>query len=201
MSSSKSPVRRFPRTDGEQEPLLAGLEAKYQNQGLRFDTGFYGSVPVQSGGRIGRRYFYFRSRHDCAALTIGYPDRRAMAGRDKRSRLKHRRALRREKYERGSFDHVLAEMLMYKKQESFLSRHPSNEVAYASISGVTGDPYAGTLTTERAVELFEQLLAGLKPVDLRMRSFRNGRKVFQRSSTIPMPEHSVVIVKPSKRRR
>lgn len=198
MPSLKSPTRRIRH---EQEPLIAGLEVKYQRIGLRFDSGFGGSSPVQANGRIGRRYFYFRFRHDHASLTVGHPDLRGMAGRDRRNRYKHRRAVRRGRYERWSFDYRIALMNLNTRRDSVLARHPSNEVAYASISGVTGDPYAGTLTPEEAAVLFERLMADLKPVDPRLRCFRNGRKVFQRSSTIPMPEHRVVIVKPSKRRR
>lgn len=198
MPSSKSSTRRIRH---EQEPLIVELEARHQGIGLRFESGFHGFVPVQANGRIGRRYFYFRFRQDCASLTVGHPDLRGMAGRDRRNRYKHRRAMRRGRYERWSFDYRIALMNLNTRRDSVLARHPSNEVAYASVSGVAGDPYAGTLAPEEAAVLFERLLAGLKPVDPRIRSFRNGRKVFKRSSTVPMAEHGVVIVKPSKRRR
>lgn len=72
------------------------LEAKYAEHGLRFDSGFAGSVPVQASGRIGRRYFYFRFRHDSAPLSIGSPDHGRNAAHAKRDRRRSLRTLRRK---------------------------------------------------------------------------------------------------------
>lgn len=179
-----------------QEELIALLTDRYAARGIRFDTGFVGSVPVQCSGRVGRRYFYFRFRHDSASLTIGSADHRRDASHAKHARRKALRKLR-----RGVSDDWFGFMARNDlKRDTRLERHPSNAVWYATVNDVTGEPYAGDLEPEECAEIFAQLMDRLTPVPP-----SPAAKIFRawnsRSYTPPMDHAPGVIRKASKARR
>jgi hypothetical protein len=190
-----NPLRR--NVPEEQEELIASLTERYPDQSIRFDTGFVGSVPVQCSGRIGRRYFYFRYRHDCASLTNGSADLRRDASRAKHARRKSLRALR-----RGVSDDWFGSFFIHSslRRNTALDRHPSEATWFAVINDVTGEEYAGCLEPEEAAEFFVQLMASLVRVPPRRRE--PSYKALRRgSSTWPMEPHRQVITKASKARR
>lgn len=57
----------------ENETSVEYLEKKYAHRGLKIDGCFWKSCPTQAFGVIDGMIFYFRFRHDYAALEIGYP--------------------------------------------------------------------------------------------------------------------------------
>lgn len=119
-----------------QAGLISELEAKYADRRIRFDTGFVGSVPVQASGRIGRRYFYFRFRHDSASLKVGSPEHKRDSGQDKTRRRKARRAMR-----RGPADGMAAFFARRDLCRGYdpLSTFPSHVLRYAVVNDVTGN--------------------------------------------------------------
>ena len=119
-------------------------------------------MPVQAEGRLGRRWFYFRFRHDCASLTIGSPNTRRTSGRTQRDRIKARRKLRRQ-VPMDSLDRFMATRAAAGGDDR-LARFPEYRTRAAHLADVTGDPYAGALTTEEAAALFRQLIEQLQPV-------------------------------------
>lgn len=182
-----------------QEELIASLTASYADQGIRFDTGFDGSVPVQCSGRIGRRFFYFRFRGDTTSLAIGNRERHQDAGRAKVARRHALRALRRGTTadDFGLGDFFLRRSL---REDNSLARHPSRLVRYAVIHDVTGERYNGSLEPDEAAALFIRLMADLQPVTIQ-RDFRSYKAYRRGSSTYPMDPHEHVITKPAQRRR
>lgn len=195
---ARHPLDRLYRNVPEaQEDLIASLTERYAHRGIRFDTGFVGSVPVQCSGRIGRRYFYFRFRGDSASLTIGSADHRRDASRAKHARRKSLRQLRRG----GQIDWFGGFMVKQDlKRNMGLYRHPSEVVWYAVINDVTGEEYAGSLEPGEAAELFVQLMADLVRVPPHRR-FPDFKALRRGSSTWPMDPHRHVITKPAKTRR
>ncbi|HEX9088885.1 MAG TPA: hypothetical protein VF867_15310 [Arthrobacter sp.] len=192
-------ARLYRNIPPSQEDLIASLTARYADQGIRFDTGFVGSVPVQCSGRIGRRFFYFRFRGDTTSLAIGNRDSRQDAGRAKRKRRHALRALRRGTASDafGFGDFFIRRDL---RRDTSLDRHPSRLVRYAVIHDVTGEQYNGSLEDDEAAELFVRLMAQLEPVT-RQRDFRSYKAYRRGSSTYPMDPHEHVITKPAQRRR
>lgn len=178
------------------EAVVARLEAKYAHLGIRFYQGFAGSVPVQAYGRIGRRFFYFRFRGDCASLTIGSPDRRGDAARYKARRRKALRTLRR-KDDSGFLGLYGARRDL--RRGTGQEWYPSIPVRYASISDVTGDPYNGFLETEEAEALFVQLMETLGPARRPLLGDKQFLLTFNGPRTFPL-NSSGAIRKPSKRR-
>jgi hypothetical protein len=182
----------------DQEELIAALTERYASQNIRFDTGFVGSIPVQASGRIGRQYFYFRFRGDCASLTLGTADLRRSASRAKHSRRKALRKLRRDKVD-ASFMGFLTKRDLHR--DTSLDRHPSRAVWYAVINDVTGDQWAGELEPEEAAELFVQLMDRLQRVPPRKTRSRSIAALRRGSYTPPSDWRQDVICKPSKKRR
>jgi hypothetical protein len=180
----------------EQAELIASLTERYADRGIRFDTGFVGSVPVQASGRIGRRYFYFRFRHDSASLTIGSADLRRAASRARHDRRRALRAFRRDNGDDGFGGFFLQRAL---RRDNGLDRHPSIAAWYAVVNDVTGEPYAGELEPEEAAELFVQLMSDLVAVPQpgRTPSYQALRR---KSSTWPMNHTQGIIRKPGIRR-
>lgn len=181
-----------------QDELIALLTDRYATRGIRFDSGFVGSVPVQCCGRIGRRYFYFRFRGDTASLTIGSADHRRDASQAKHARRKSLRQLRRG----GEIDWFGGFMVKQDlKRDKGMDRHPSRAVWYAVINDVTGERYAGDLEPEESAELFGQLMDLLRLVgtEPRFRAFkhRGGRGPYME----PRGWAQGIIRKPSKTRR
>jgi hypothetical protein len=172
------------------------LEARYAQHGLRFDSGFAGALPVQASGRIGRRFFYFRFRHDSASLSVGSPDHRRNASYAKRDRRRALRTLRRKGAPLDTFDRFLAQRSL--TPDRGLSRHPSILVRYAVINDVTGEEYAGTLEQAQAEQLFVRLFDDLKPVQYRP-PFRKLKALSRGSYTPPMETGKNVIRKRSER--
>lgn len=157
MAKTRPRYTQIPET---QKPALKELEQMYP--GLRFDTGFLGSVPVQAQGKLGSRWFYFRFRYDCASLTVGSPDTMRENGRLERSRRKARRKLRRQ-VPMDDFDRLL---LLQDLEPGFnrLEHFPQHQVRASCLSDVTGERYAGSLEDEEAVQLFAALMDTLQPV-------------------------------------
>ena len=178
--------------------VIASLTERYAGQGIRFDTGFVGSVPVQASGRIGRRFFYFRFRGDCASLTIGSRNRREDGSFYKRDRTKALRTLRRwaDDGDPFSLERFIAERNL--KRNATLDRHPSVPVRYAVINDVTGEPYNGFLEPEEAAELFARLMDSLQPCTHRPQ-YRKLRAMIRGSYTPPSRYSQGIIRKPSKR--
>lgn len=152
-----SKYTRYNIPDSQAE-MIARLEEKYAHLGLRFDTGFVGSIPVQATGRIGRRFIYFRFRSDTASLRIGSPTRRNDSGRERRAARKARRQLRRGGLE--GLDRFFVEHQM--RPDIWGREFPSHVVRYAAIHDVTGDPYNGSLEDNEAEELFVRLMDQLE---------------------------------------
>ncbi|MBG0738928.1 hypothetical protein IV500_05760 [Paeniglutamicibacter antarcticus] len=177
----------------EQEDLIATLTARYADQKIRFDTGFYGNIPVQACGRIGRRYFYFRFRGDSASLTIGAADLRGAASRAKHSRRLALRKLRRSQIDDGFFGFLIQSDL---RRDTSMDRHPSRALWYAVLNDVTGERYAGNLAQEEAAELFIDLMGQLQPAatELKFHKLRAAR----RGPTAPSDWKQGIIRKPSK---
>lgn len=192
--------RLYRNVPDNQEDIIAGLTERYAAQGIRFDTGFVGAVPVQASGRIGRRFFYFRFRGDHASLTIGSRNRREDGSHFKRDRTKALRALRRwpAGEDRLSLEYFIAERNL--ERNTKLDRHPSLIVRYAGINDVTGEPYNGFLEPEEAAELFIRLMDILQPCTWRPRH-RKFKALIRGSYTAPSNHRQGIICKPSKRRR
>lgn len=155
--------------------MLLELEQAYP--GLRFDTGFLGSVPVQAEGRLGNRWFYFRFRYDGASLAVGSPNTRTAHGRKKKAVRRARRQLRRNVPMDGLARHMALSTL--KAGPDALERHPEYRTRASYIAGVTGDPYAGSLEDAEAGELFSRLMDALQPVPARTEPV--GKRFFARS--------------------
>jgi hypothetical protein len=177
---------------------VARLEERYAPLGLRFDTGFAGSVPVQASGKIGRRFFYFRFRHDTASLTIGSPDHRRDRAYAKAQRTKALRATRR--FTGGDImDRIWAEHGL--KPSLRLERHPSIPVRWAAIHDVTGEQYAGSLETDEAEALFTRLMDSLAPARKPIMGWPQLRLTSRGQRSFPMEHTRGVIAKAAKRRR
>lgn len=187
---NKAALRRDIPND--QLELIARLTAA--RPGLRFDTGFIGAVPMTASGRIGRRYFHFRFRYDCASLHVGSPDLRYL----NRDRHRNLRILRRDD-DRSSLSSTIARSSL--KRESGLEKYPSKVIMESSTGPVTGDPYAGTIPAEQAAELFEQLLAALEPSDGRHLRRRHIRRIIRGGVTAPMNRQRIVITKHTRKRK
>lgn len=189
-------TRLYRNVRPEQDDVIAALTERYAEQGIRFDTGFVGSIPVQACGRIGRRFFYFRFRGDTASLTIGSPDHRRDASRAKHARRTALRKLRRGQTDDGFGGFMVTRDL---RRDTGLDRHPSRAVWYAVQHDVTGERYSGELETEEAAELFIDLMSRLQPAgpEPKWHKFAAMRRG---SYTPPMPEHRRVIRKASKAR-
>lgn len=187
-----SPSPRYARIPESQRDMLLQLEEKYP--GLRFDTGFLGSVPVQAEGRLGARWFYFRFRYDHASLIVGSPDRRAGSGQKKRARRKALRTLRRST-SLDMFDKFLAEQDL-KPGRDGLEHYPQYLTRFAGISGVTGERYAGSLEDDEAAALFSELMDSLTDVTKadRPTGFRNLART-RRGRTKPSTSGLHVITK------
>lgn len=179
------------------EAVVARLEEKYAHLGMRFYQGFAGSVPVQAYGRIGRRFFYFRFRGDCASLTIGSPDRHGDATRNKARRVKALRTLRRK--DDSGFLGLHGARRDLRCKTNGQEWYPSIPVRYAGISDVTGDPYNGYLETEEAETLFIRLMESLVPARRPVLGDKQFLLTFNGPRTYPL-NSSGVIRKPSKRR-
>ena len=178
--------------------IVAELEERFAHLRLRMDSGFVGSVPVQCTGRIGRRYFYFRFRGDCASLTVGSADLHGDASRAKHARRRALRALRRGTDQDGLFgDRFFRRDL---KQDKGLGRHPSRAAWYAVRNDVTGEQWAGALEQEEAAELFSELLNDLKPARPNLYARRFKAHPFGNSPR-PINHPPGIIRKPSKARR
>ena len=190
-----SQYRRYIRP--AQQAIISALEARYAHLSLRFDNGFDGSSPVRASGRIGRRYFYFRFRHDTASLTVGSPLYYSDVGAALDSATRARRRLRRNP-DMDSFDrYFYLNDVRVKRARIRHNWYPSYRVRASSISSVTGNEHSGSLDDDQAAYLFERLLAILEPCS----QPRWNTSLPQRSYTLPMAPHRVVIVKKSKRRR
>lgn len=189
--------RLYRNVPANQEDLITELTRRYAGLGIRFDTGFVGSVPVQASGRIGRRFFYFRFRGDTASLSIGNPELRADASRAK---LNRRRSLR--KFRRGITDDWFGDFLITRdlRRDDSLDRHPSRAVRYAVINDVTGDQYNGFLEPEEAGALFVRLMENLVPARKPLMASRHYRVLIKGQRSWPM-ESTGVITKGTKRRR
>jgi hypothetical protein len=179
------------------QPVVDRLEAKYAHLGLRFDTGFAGSVPVQANGRIGRRFFYFRFRGDTASLKIGSPEHGRDASMRKDRRVKARRKLRRK--DDSGFFGLHGAYFDLRRDDGF-SRYPSVVVRYAVINDVTGEPYNGSLEQDEAEALFVQLMENLVPARKPIMASRHYRRLIKGQRSWPM-ESTGVITKGTKRRR
>ena len=177
----------------DNQGTVDALEARYAHLGLRFDTGFEGSWPVQASGRIGRRFFYFRFKYDTATLTVGSPDRRRDAGYHRLQRVKALRATRR--FNGSPIDRFWAELGL--RPTLHLDRHPSIKVRSAAVHDVTGDEYAHVLDGEMTEELFGKLVDGLKP-DVYQNVGGHLKGIIRGSRTSPLPPHRHVISKKSR---
>lgn len=185
------------RIHPDHQAVVDRLETRYAALGLRFDSGFAGSIPVQASGRIGRRFFYFRFRGDTAALQIGSPDYKRDASYRKARHRKARRALRRN--DDSGFFGLHGARLDLRRDDGF-SRHPSRLSRYAVIGDVTGERYAGELTQEAAEALFNRLMADLAPARKPLTSGLQYRLIAKGQRSWPMGSTGV-IRKRSKRRR
>lgn len=154
---------RYSQLPESQLEMLLRLEENYP--GLRFDSGFLGSVPVQAEGRLGSRWFFFRFRYDHASLVVGSPDSRTANGQRKRARIKALRKLRRNAV-MDDFSRFLALRDLQPGADG-LEHFPSHRIRAAGISDVTGEPYAGTLEPEEAASLFSRLMKELQPAPKR----------------------------------
>lgn len=180
-------------------PVVARLEDKYAHLGLRFDTGFAGSVPVQAGGRIGRRFFYFRFRGDTASLTIGSPERGREATQRKDRRVKALRTLRRG--DDSGFFGLHGARMDLRRGDKWTDRYPSAPVRYAVINDVTGERYNGALEQDEAEALFVQLMDALVPARKPVMGWPQFRLTSKGQRSFPMEHTRGVIAKASKRRR
>lgn len=192
-------TRLYRNVPDAQEDLIAAL-TRYADLGIRFDTGFVGSVPVQASGRIGRRFFYFRFRGDTASLTIGSRDRRQDASHAKRDRTKALRQLRRGVKDDGLFGDWFVKKQL--RRDKSLDRHPSAVIRYAVINDVTGEQWAGSLEPEEAAELFIRLMNSLEPATRPGKRFFRKWPAMRRGTYTPSPGWSKnVIRKASAKRR
>lgn len=197
MSGIQDLPRRRSRIPEGQEQLLADLAARHP--GLRFTTGFISHTPMIAEGRIGRRYFHFRFRYDCASLEVGFPENRTNA-RDRRRAL---RTLRRHVEPAGDWTDGFMMLIArndLRKRNRLIDGYPSRLTAQAAVGDVTGEWYAGSLPPEKAAEVFSQLVDLLKPA-----SRRPGRHIhglMRGSRTMPTYGTKTVITKhPRKKNR
>lgn len=192
--------RLYRNVPENQEAIIAELTQRYADQNIRFDTGFYGAVPVQASGRIGRRFFYFRFRGDHASLTIGSRNRREDGSHFKRDRTKALRTLRRLKGDQDPMDLWLYVAQRNLKRSTKLDRHPNIVVRYASINDVTGEPLNGFLDPGAAGDLFVRLMDSLQPSRWRRPHWKL-KAMMRGSYTLPSNYKQGIIRKRSKRTR
>jgi hypothetical protein len=154
----------------------------------------------QARGRIGRRFFYFRFRGDCASLTIGSRRRREDGSYFKRDRTKALRTLRRwaDDGDALGLERFMAQK--YLRRDHSMDRHPSVPVRYAVIHDVTGEPCNGYLEPDEAAELFTRLMDSLERCAPRP-PFRKYRAIVRGSHTVPSRYTQDTIRKPSQRSR
>jgi hypothetical protein len=189
--------RLYRNVPESQEDLIASLTERYAGHSIRFDTGFVGSVPVQASGRIGRRFFYFRFRGDCASLTVGSRNRREDGSFYRRDRTKALRKLRRGQDD-GWGGYFLKQQL---RRDTSMDRYPSAPVRYAVTPDVTGEQWAGSLEPDEAAALFVRLMDSLEPCAWRRPTAGTFRALIRGSYTMPSNYKQGIIRKPSKRRR
>lgn len=191
---------RYSRIPEDQEQLIADLAARHP--GLRFTTGFTSCTPMIAEGRIGRRYFHFRFRWDCASLQVGFPENRTSA-RDRRRAL---RTLRRRvepvgEWTDDNWTNGFMELLArndLRKGNRRIDAYPSRLTAQAAIGGVTGEAYAGFLPPEKAAEIFSELVDRLEPAS--RRPGRHIRGLMRGSRTAPMYGTRNVITKHARKK-
>lgn len=147
----------------ELDIAISNLESKYSHRGLRFETPFLGSVPVQAYGHLDGMRFYFRFRHDAARLDLGVYDAEQEEA-DYQRDLKNEQ-LRKEKAEQelaagkiSDYDYMFLTMSSaVKTEEDDKDYYPNPVLKSVSIHSYTGDQWAGWLDGKQAEELFSKL--------------------------------------------
>lgn len=165
-------IRRLKRLS--LDTAATNLEMRYANRGLKFNSGFRGSVPVQAFGTIDGMMFYFRYRGDYGSLQVGFVEDGRYELEYKRDMLFHNERLERraeEKAQAGDswdsqnefFDDIL--FRKPKLQKLTKTSLPTTLRKVASVANYLDDPYNGTLTGEQCEDLFIRLVQGLEEVD------------------------------------
>lgn len=150
------------------------LEEQFAERGLKFTQNFGGAMPVQAFGVIDGMRFYFRFRHDVAALRVGELDPekpvrdydRAVAGRMERIRkadaLLQAGEITQEQH---------ASDLKWFGREPRIE-YPNGRDDYPTlikkesrIYNVLNQEYAGILSADEAVKVFAGLVESLEEVD------------------------------------
>lgn len=164
----------FQQKKQQMQQAVFRLEQRFAARGLKFTQNFAGGLPVQAFGIIDNMRFYFRFRHDTAALRVGEldPDKplrdydRAVAARMVRTRKAD------ELLRNGEItpeEH--ASDLKYFNRPARIE-YPNGKDDYptlikkeARISNFLNEPYAGELSADEAEKVFIELVEALEDVD------------------------------------
>ena len=142
----------------ETAQVVARLEKKYQDRGLKFTVPFGGAVPVQAFGVLDDLYFYFRFRHDCGQLRLGPYDQKledqlwAAGERDRLARI--------AKHGPSDFGDRPKERVVEPGEDFY----PTKIAKFGYVGDFFGEPYAGFLSPTEAEDLFVQLVDALRDI-------------------------------------
>lgn len=167
------------------DEVVTNLEERYASRGLKFTTGFLGSVPVQAFGQIDGMLFYFRYRGDYGNLRVGIIEEDRYQKEYERDLLFHEervakrvakkaaeiasdnaaKAVAGEELEFEDFFTRLHLMPPVLKVASGVDDVPTSLRKIASAPDYLNDPYCGTLSAVQCEELFIHLVEKLEDVE------------------------------------
>lgn len=149
------------------------LEAKFSGRGLRFTQVFSGAMPVQAFGVIDGMRFYFRFRHDVAALRVGDldPSKPARDLERKNKASEKQNAILLQNVADGDMDEDEARRWIAINERRAVVEVPNGIDDYPTLikkesiaHGVLGQQWAGTLTADEAESIFARLVDELGDV-------------------------------------
>lgn len=165
-------IRRLERLS--LDTAAANLEKRYADRGLKFNSGFRGSVPVQAFGTIDGMMFYFRYRGDYGSLQVGFVEEGRYELEYERDMLFHNERVKKRAEDKAAagdswdtenewFDDLLfAEPKLEELTDTSL---PTTLRKVAAVADYLDEPYNGTLTGEQCEDLFIRLVGGLEDID------------------------------------
>lgn len=166
--------RAFQQEKEEMKEAVLRLEKRFADRGLKFTENFRGGLPMQAFGIIDNMRFYFRFRHDVAALRVGNLDEdkplrdydRAVERRVKKI-FELEKAVRDGEMTREEADSALKWFAREPRIEypNGKDDYPTLIKREARISNVLGEHYAGCLKANEAEKVFTALVEALEDVD------------------------------------
>lgn len=149
------------------DKVCSSLEAKYAKENLKFTVPFSGGYPVQAYGELKGMRFYFRFRHDSASLHLGIYNQ-AVEDED----YEKQELFKKERQEKAEQEFAAGQISQQDYDFSLLLEgretprtspnakdyYPNPKLVSASVSGYTGEAYAGDLDSVQAEDVFSKLV-------------------------------------------